>query len=56
MDEQPEQLASEARFSHWDVSMFPNQLMEPAIDGDLTHDVVPPFDLTFSLLKDVGWN
>ena len=42
--------------SHWDISAFPNQLMEPAINGDLTHEVTPPFDLTFMLLKDIGWN
>jgi hypothetical protein len=38
------------------VSAFPNQLMEPAINGDLTHEVIPPYDLTFKLLKDIGWN
>jgi hypothetical protein len=42
--------------SHYDVSAFPNQLMEPAINGDLTHEVTPPFDLTFPLLRDTGWN
>lgn len=42
--------------SHWDTSAFPNQLMEPAINGDLTHEVTPPNDLTFPLLKDIGWN
>lgn len=42
--------------SHWDTSAFPNQLMEPAINADLTHEVTPPFDLTFMLLKDIGWN
>jgi len=42
--------------SHWDTSAFPNQLMEPAINGDLTHEVTLPFDLTFQLLKDIGWN
>jgi len=42
--------------SHYDVSAFPNLLMEPAINGDLTHEVTPPFDLTFPLLQDIGWN
>lgn len=42
--------------SHWDTIAFPNQLMEPSINGDLTHEVVPPNDLTFPLLKDIGWN
>jgi len=41
--------------SHWDTSAFPNQLMEPAINGDLTHSVSPPQDLTLPLLRDVGW-
>ncbi|MEO7338685.1 MAG: PA domain-containing protein, partial [Caldimonas sp.] len=41
--------------SHWDVSAFPNLLMEPAINGDLTHSVIPPQDLTFRLLQDIGW-
>jgi len=41
--------------SHWDTSTFPNQLMEPAINDDLTHEVTPPQDLTFPLLKDIGW-
>jgi hypothetical protein len=30
--------------------------MEPAINGDLTHEVTVPKDLTFELLKDIGWN
>ncbi|OEZ64122.1 PA domain-containing protein [Duganella sp. HH105] len=41
--------------SHYDTSAFPNQLMEPAINGDLSHDVAPPRDLTFPLLRDIGW-
>lgn len=41
--------------SHWDTSLTPNQLMEPAINGDLTHEVIVPFDLTYSLLRDIGW-
>jgi hypothetical protein len=42
--------------SHFDTSALPNQLMEPAINGDLTHEVTIPQDLTFELLKDIGWN
>jgi len=42
--------------SHWDTIETPNQLMEPAINGDLTHSVTLPQDLTFSLLRDIGWN
>ncbi len=41
--------------SHYDVSALPNLLMEPNISADLTHSVVPPQDLTFRLLQDVGW-
>jgi hypothetical protein len=41
--------------SHFDVSAFPNQLMEPAINTDLTHSVEPPQDMTFPLLRDIGW-
>lgn len=41
--------------SHYDVTAFRNQLMEPAINGDLTHSVLPPQDLTFRLLQDIGW-
>lgn len=41
--------------SHWDTIAFPNLLMEPAINGDLLHSVVPPADLTFPLLHDMGW-
>jgi hypothetical protein len=41
--------------SHWDAIAFPNQLMEPAINSDLTHSVQPPQDLTLSLMTDIGW-
>jgi hypothetical protein len=41
--------------SHWDTSAFKNLLMEPAINGDLTHQVTPPFDLTKPFFKDIGW-
>lgn len=41
--------------SHFDTSLAPNQLMEPFINSDLTHSVTPPKDLTFSLLRDIGW-
>ncbi len=42
--------------SHWDTIATPNQLMEPAINVDLTHSVVAPQDLTFAMLRDLGWN
>jgi len=41
---------------HWDTSAFPNLLMEPIINGDVTRNVAPPFDITLALLKDIGWN
>jgi hypothetical protein len=41
--------------SHWDTSAFKNLLMEPNINGDLTHSVIPPNDLTKPMLKDIGW-
>ena len=41
--------------SHWDPITSPNQLMEPAINSDLTHSVKSPEDLTLALMRDVGW-
>ncbi|HWW69579.1 MAG TPA: PA domain-containing protein, partial [Duganella sp.] len=41
--------------SHYDISAIPNQLMEPAINDDLSHEVAPPRDLTYPLLRDIGW-
>jgi hypothetical protein len=41
--------------SHYTTEAKPNQLMEPAINDDLTHAVAPPRDLTFPLLRDIGW-
>ena len=41
--------------SHWDTSAFANLLMEPNINGDLTHNVTSPFDLTLEILHDLGW-
>jgi hypothetical protein len=41
--------------SHWDTIAIPNQLMEPAINAGLAHSVIPPQDLTFRLLQDIGW-
>ncbi|HEY6195441.1 MAG TPA: PA domain-containing protein [Candidatus Eisenbacteria bacterium] len=37
--------------SHWDVSAFPNLLMEPAINPDLSQNV----DLTYENFFDIGW-
>jgi hypothetical protein len=41
--------------SHWDISLDPNQLMEPFDTGDNSLNVTPPDDLTFPLLTDIGW-
>jgi hypothetical protein len=41
--------------AHWDTNAFRDLLMEPSINADLTHSIVPPFDLTFPLLQDIGW-
>jgi len=41
--------------SHYDTIAFRNLLMEPAINGDLTHNLKAPDDLTLELLRDVGW-
>jgi hypothetical protein len=41
--------------SHYTTEAKPNQLMEPAINGDLSHEVTPPRDLTYPLLRDIGW-
>jgi len=51
----PNPFQSGSSVSHFDVSAFPNQLMEPAINGDLTQSLLPPRDLTFRLLQDIGW-
>lgn len=41
--------------SHYDNIAFTNQLMEPAINPDLTHELIPPFDMTLPLMRDIGW-
>ncbi len=41
--------------SHWDPSATRNLLMEPFINGDLSHEVKAPFDLTLQLFIDIGW-
>ena len=51
----PNPLQGGSSVSHWDTSAFPNQLMEPSINGDLTHSVTTPRDLTTSLFQDIGW-
>ena len=51
----PNPLIGGSSVSHWDVSASPNLLMEPIINSDLTTILVPPKDLTFPLLQDLGW-
>jgi hypothetical protein len=51
----PNPVQTGSTISHWDTIASRNQLMEPAINGDLTHSVKPPEDLTLPLLRDVGW-
>jgi hypothetical protein len=48
-------VAPGSSISHFDQVAFPNQLMEPAINSDLTGSVTPPEDLTTSLFTDIGW-
>ncbi len=51
----PNPVQQGSTISHWDTIETPNQLMEPAINVDLTHSVKPPEDLTLPLLRDIGW-
>ncbi|WP_082551926.1 PA domain-containing protein [Massilia sp. Root351] len=51
----PDPLQPGSSVSHYSTAAKPNQLMEPAISGDLSHEVAPPRDLTLPLLKDIGW-
>ncbi len=51
----PNPLIGGSSLSHWDPSLFPNQLMESTLNSDLTTAVAPPRDLTLPLLKDIGW-
>jgi len=41
--------------SHYNTAASRNLLMEPSINADLTHSLMAPIDLTFELLKDIGW-
>jgi PA domain len=41
--------------SHFDTSASRNLLMEPSFSFGLTQSVKPPFDLTLSLFRDIGW-
>ena len=52
----PSSFESGSSVSHFDKSASPNLLMEPNITPALDHSVAPPKDLTFLLLRDIGWN
>ena len=47
----PTTFQSGSSLSHWDKTAFPNLLMEPIINQDLTHSL----DLTPLLMRDIGW-
>jgi hypothetical protein len=47
----PNPFQSGSSVSHYDVSLTPNALMEPAINPDLTDNL----DLTTALFRDIGW-
>lgn len=51
----PAIVAPGSSVSHYTTEARPNQLMEPAINADLAHEVAPPRDLTYPLLRDIGW-
>ena len=51
----PNPVVAGSSISHWDPIAFPNQLMEPAINDDLTHSLVAPEDLTLAEMIDIGW-
>jgi hypothetical protein len=46
---------SGSSISHFDNIAIRNQLMEPAINPDLTHELIPPYDMTLPQMRDVGW-
>ena len=52
----PNPFESGSSVSHFDRSASPSLLMEPNITLGLNHTVGPPRDLTFPLLRDIGWN
>ncbi len=51
----PNPFISGSSVSHYDVSATPNLIMEPNINAGLGQSVVPPADLTYTLLQDTGW-
>jgi hypothetical protein len=51
----PNPVVPGSSISHWDPIASRNLLMEPSINPDLTHSVVPPADLSVPLMHDIGW-
>ena len=51
----PVPTVSQASMVHWDPISSPNQLMEPDIAVDLSFAVELPYDLTLSVMRDLGW-
>jgi hypothetical protein len=51
----PDVLQPGSSVSHYSTDAKQNQLMEPAINSDLSHEVIPTRDLTYPLLRDIGW-
>ncbi len=51
----PTEYSAGSTVSHFSTDAKRNQLMEPSISADLTHTVTAPVDLTYALLKDIGW-
>ena len=51
----PNPFSGGSSVSHYDTTAQRNQLMEPAINGDLTQSVTLPIDLTLPLFQDIGW-
>jgi hypothetical protein len=51
----PFPIVSGSSVSHYDSVASRNLLMEPSINPDLTHALRAPFDLTYELLRDIGW-
>lgn len=51
----PSEYAPGSTVSHFSTGAKRNLLMEPSISADLTHVVTAPVDLTYALLKDIGW-
>jgi hypothetical protein len=47
----PNPVVTGSSISHWDPIAFPNLLMEPSINSDLTHGM----DLTRQEMIDIGW-